>query len=32
MDEPTALRAAAAYERVTSWNREVPEVARILNP
>ena len=32
MDEPTALRAAAAYERVTSWNREVPQVARILNP
>jgi aspartyl-tRNA(Asn)/glutamyl-tRNA(Gln) amidotransferase subunit A len=28
MDEPTALRAAAAYERVTSWNREVPEVVK----
>jgi aspartyl-tRNA(Asn)/glutamyl-tRNA(Gln) amidotransferase subunit A len=28
MDESTALRAAAAYERVTSWNHAVPEVAK----
>ena len=28
MDEPAALRAAAAYEQITSWNRELPELAK----
>ena len=28
MDEPTALRAAAVYEQITSWNKEIPELAK----
>ena len=31
MDEATVLRTAAAYERVTSWAREIPALAK-LNP
>jgi hypothetical protein len=28
MDEASLLRAAAAYERVTSWNQEVPALVK----